>query len=124
MFGLNRRSRKRDRRLQQSALRAARTLVESLEGRTLLSVTPGIYALDGTNLTNNSTITWQAGIALHVRAVDNVDANHNATGPTVFTGTSNPNNTYFQWDFGDSAALSDPEVARQLVEAHAVLAEA
>jgi hypothetical protein len=92
--------------------------VEPLESRLLLTVTPGIMELDGTQLTNNQTISWQAGIALHVRAVDNVDANHNATGPTTFTGTSNPNNTNFQWDFGDTAALTDPDYTSGVRSAH------
>src|SRR5690348_13098485 len=95
--------------LRQRSLARAAASVEPLETRQLLSVTPAILQLDGTALTNNQTITCMAGIALHLRAVDTVDASFNPSGGSTYTSGSTPNNTRFAWDFGDSAAVTDPD---------------
>jgi hypothetical protein len=86
-----------------------RMLAEALEARQLLTVTPAILELGNTPVANGTTITWPAGIALHLSAVGTVDSNHNPTGGTTFTGNTTPNNTQFQWNFGDTAIASDSD---------------
>ena len=91
---------------------------EPLEGRRLLtgtqsSVTPEIL-LSGPNGTeteiDGTSITWPAGIALNVRAVDTINLTTapfapSSTGSTFAANTNaNPDNTRFAWNFGDATS--------------------
>jgi hypothetical protein len=98
----------------QRRAKAPKTAIERIEPRCLLSVTPVITTLDGVAHANGSTISVQAGVALQVRAVnnltvDNTNTSYALSGGSVFTGASNPNNTRFSWNFGDTNAVTDPD---------------
>ncbi len=113
-------------RTRNAVTLAAGRAVEPLEDRRLFScnVTPQILLLSAPasptaaaptpTVLNGSTINWPAGIALDVRAVDQLDtstANYSpsATTGSTFANGATPNNSRFAWDFGDTVDTADAD---------------
>jgi regulation of enolase protein 1 (concanavalin A-like superfamily) len=103
-------SRHRTRNRSRAALASACAPFDALERRQLMSVTPAILPL-GSATALSGTITWPVGIALNVRALDTINTSFqwSTSAGTQFTGTSDPNNTHFAWDFGDTVDGGDTD---------------